>query len=108
MSRDIEWSDPFGKYLAKKEYEKMVKEIKKEKIMEKEEVVAAKLTFEEVVALRAYTDAFYVVINQFLQKLYTADRMQFLTKEKTWSSTIRHTCSAFYKLGNCKQLIEKD
>lgn len=79
---------------AKDVLEQLVIEIDSQKLMSKAEVVATKLTFEEVIALKAYASCLFVKINEFLEKLYTDLKDEYLGKEKTWAMTVKHIYSA--------------
>lgn len=74
--------------------------------MEKWEVTTARLTWEELASLRAYTDAWYIKINQFLQMLDTEKRDEFLKPDNTWATTVNLVCRAFYKMGKNEEIVK--
>lgn len=62
-------------------------------------VVESKLTLEDVLALRAYTDAYYLKMNPYLWRIYEDNcPAELHTKEHTWAASILAVCAAFWKM----------
>lgn len=78
-------------------------------MMQKKKVEQDKLTLNEEMALRAYTDSYYYVkINEFLRKLDTEDKADFLKEDKTLAKIVRYACSAFHKLRSKDYVTSND
>lgn len=74
-----------------------------------QEARIAKLTDDEIIALRLYTSPCQYIINKFLQKLRSSStRYEALTDEETYAQTVRNILSGFEKLTRIEDSKKSD
>ena len=107
-NRGITWVDRQGREWDSRE---LFYEIKQEIPIytSLEPAKVAKLTDDEVIALRLYTSPCYQPINEFLRALKAEEsREKFLKDDKTFAQTVRHLTDAFEKLGRIEDSKNSD